>query len=1029
MSKTSCPSCGIEFQRAHGNGPENSTGPAAVCPRCKAPEQLFAENTLVTSRIVPNRQYPPKAAQIAGYEVMGVLGRGGMGLVYEGRQISLGRRVAIKFLMPTLADSPEFVERFNREASVLARLSHPNIVTIYERGTTGAGVYFIMEYVEGPGGGAPEDLRAVLRSRRLSEAEVIRLSLQVVRALGFAHQMGIVHRDIKPSNIMLDRHGHAKVADFGIALLDSEGTGAELTGPSTPLGTLEYMAPEQRKNSSLVDSRADIYSAGVMLYEMLTGVLPRGSCMRPSAIVPTLHSRWDDLLDQMLQPDAQRRLGDLRQVAEQLEALETQILRPPMPGPGSGSVAVSEIPLDTCCADCGTLLGREVRFCPVCSLLQWMNCPRCHQQVHSSARFCVACGSDILGHRMLQKYSSEAQSCLELARDTKQPLLDRCQHAQQAGLAAARAVKHAAENDGTKSLLQTINEYHTGLLRQALAEAVSGLRLGEACLLLQQIQQLAITDTDTDTQLTRIRAYFTDRVERAERLFAKGRFQSAIHATKMLLQQFPEDASLRQRLESYIRRQQETEDIVHRLIPQLREQKRWFSMRRELIELKKTGISGGSLIENWNLVRREFSAIEGDLRAAREAFRSMRIKEARLRAETVLHHIVDHPVALRILERVKTIELSAQQLNKHLRVLVSEGNFFSAAAMVRSADKHVRSLLLKDLCRRIQHVCQRAENYRRFLTWLLTGFVMIFPVAWTPGILLRGIEGLLPSAAVVHVEKWHGAIQESCMQFLFVLTAIAGISAVRIVVGRRVSMGSIAIWAILGLEGIATGQFFQLVLVDLIPSTEVTACLARLGIGAAMGGVFAMASQDLVQPERQRFLRGVVSGVLAVFFLELEDGSPEQYTRFLLPGLWLGGLLFLTGRIRHLRGVVGILIGALIAGVLITGILQQDPKWSESQMDLAGMAILSFVTVLHASNARLITILLTCSLAWLAIKVCIDLTDTDRALTSWLILNLALIADSHRDLDFRLFLRDRLRASKLHTVPAIDGGQRRWHHV
>ena len=447
MSKTTCPSCGLEFQRFVPGDQDRGVQGGHACPRCGAAGALFTADTLVTTRKLPQRDVNSGDVRIAGYELVDVLGRGGMGVVYEGRQISLGRRVAIKFLMPTLADSPEFVERFQREAAVLARVSHPNVVTIYERGTTGAGVYFIMEYVEGPGGGAPVDLRSVLRSRRLSEDEVLRLGVQIVRALGFAHQMGIVHRDVKPGNVMLDRHGHAKVGDFGIALLESELTDAELTGPGQPLGTLDYMAPEQRLNSSQVDARADVYSVGVMLYEMLTGILPRGAWLRPSAVLSTLNPRWDELLEQMLHTDVQQRVKDLQLVAEQLEAMQIQSLRPATAGADTDAATVlpppRDVPAELSCADCGAAVKTDVRFCPVCRLSQWMECPGCQLQLHSSSRFCTACGTSIHSYRMQQKYSAEAVKSLDLARDEGQPLADRCLHAQQAGLAAARAVKHA----------------------------------------------------------------------------------------------------------------------------------------------------------------------------------------------------------------------------------------------------------------------------------------------------------------------------------------------------------------------------------------------------------------------------------------------------------------------------------------------------------------------------------------------------------------------------------------------------------
>lgn len=1021
MSKTTCPSCGLEFQRVVPGEQERGVQAVRVCPRCGAGGALFTADTLVTTRKLPQRDVDSGDVRIAGYELIDVLGRGGMGVVYEGRQISLGRRVAIKFLMPTLADSPEFVERFQREAAVLARLSHPNIVTIYERGATGAGVYFIMEYVEGPGGGAPVDLRSVLRSRRLSEDDVLRLGVQIVRALGFAHQMGIVHRDVKPGNVMLDRHGHAKVGDFGIALLESELTGAELTGPSQPLGTIDYMAPEQRQNPSLVDARADVYSVGVMLYEMLIGVLPRGAWLRPSEVLSAVNPRWDELFEEMLQPDVQNRAGDLQQVAQQLEAMRIQSLLPATSGHHSDSVAVPpsarDVSAELSCADCGATVRAEMRFCAVCRLPQWMECPGCQRQMHCSSRFCTVCGAGIHGYRMLLKYTAEARKSLELAADQSLSLSDRCLHGQQAGLAAARAVKHVADNEEARLLLRNVNQYQVVLLQQAVSDAVRDRRLGDACDLLEQVLQIAESDADARLQLTEIRRYLIERVERAERLFARGRFESAIRLLERLAERFPQDAGVRQQLESSVRRRRETEDVVYRLIPQLQEEKRWYAVRRELIELRKSGIQIGGLSETSSLVRREFAAIEQDLRAARSALANKRIREARQRTDKVLYHVADHPAALRILDSIQAVDVQAQELNQRLRNSVSSSDFFSAAATVGSADRLVRSLLLDDLLRRVKRACQRADNYLRLLIWLTTGFVMLFPAVWLQQTLLRGIEGFLPAAEDSGTKWWVSAIQEGCTQGMFVVTALVAVSVVRLVARRPISLAGLATWAVLGLEGICTYQFLRLMLTDRIPVSGVAECLARLSLGAAAGAVFGLASQDLVNPVRGRFLRGVFSGLLAAGMLELSQWSVADYSRFALPGIWLSGLLFMGGWIRRVRGVAGVLIGAALSGILVAGMTRQDAAWTEFQKDLSGTLLLALCAVL-VSQTRHIRFMLSVSLlAWVLVQVCAELTETGCVLSMWLMLNLVLFADRQRDLDFRLFLRDRLRARKILSVP------------
>ncbi|MFM7166650.1 MAG: protein kinase domain-containing protein [Planctomycetaceae bacterium] len=1031
MSKTSCSSCGFEFQHVAAGDPDHAPQAAQTCPRCGAGVALFSADTLVTTRKLVHRDVDSGDVRIAGYELVDVLGRGGMGVVYEGRQISLGRRVAIKFLMPTLADSPEFVERFQREAAVLARVSHPNVVTIYERGTTGAGVYFIMEYVEGPGGGAPVDLRSVLRSRRLSEDEVLRLGVQIVRALGFAHQMGIVHRDVKPGNVMLDRHGHAKVGDFGIALLESELTDSELTGAGQPLGTLDYMAPEQRLNSSLVDARADVYSVGVMLYEMLTGILPRGAWLRPSAVLATLNPRWDELLEQMLHTDVQQRVKDLQLVAEQLEAMQIQSLRPVAAGADSDAATVlqppRDVPAELSCADCGAAVKADVRFCPVCRLSQWMECPGCQLQLHSSSRFCTACGTGIHSFRMQQKYSAEARKSLALARDQGQSLADRCLHAQQAGLAAARAVKHADENPEPAALLQSINQYQIGLLRQAVSDAVTARSLGEACGLLEQIRQIAAADAEAESQLAALRRYLNDRLVRAERLFSRGRFEGAIRVLEKLVRQFPEESGVRERLESCVRRRRETEEVVYRLIPQLQEQKRWYAVRRELIELRRSGIQIGGLSESWALVRQEFAAIEQDLQAARSALAGKRIREARQRTDKVLYHVADHPVALRIVDSIQAVDRQAQELNQRLRNSVSSADLFSAAAAVSSADRLVRSLLLEDLLRRLKRACQRADNYLRLLIWLVTGFVVLFPVFWIQQTLLRGIEGFLPAAEDGMETWWVGALQHGSAQGLFVVTAMVALAAVRVAVRRSVSLAGLATWAVLGLEGIGTYHFCRLMVTDLIPVTGVAECLARLSIGVAAGAVFGVASQDLVNPVRGRFLRGAFSGLLAAGLLELSQWSVVDYSRFVLPGLWLGGLLFMGGWIRRLRGVAGVLFGSGLSGVLVAGMTRQDVAWTEFQKDLSGTLLLALCAVLVSQTRRIRFMLSVSLLSWVLVRVCAELTETGCVLSMWLMLNLALFADRQRDLDFRLFLRDRLRARKISGVPAVQaaGGRQR----
>jgi len=204
--------------------------------------------------------------QIVGgrYRVLRKLGGGGMADVYLCEDRTLGRQVALKVLLQRYLGDATFVERFRREAKAAAGLNQANLVSIYDWGELDGTYYIVMEYVEG------ETLKDYIRRQgRLSGNEAVRVSLQLLAALEFAHRNGIVHRDIKPQNVMLDREGNVKVMDFGIARAGDSG----MTEAGSILGTAQYLAPEQAQGQP-VDMRSDLYSVGIVLYEMLTGTVP-----------------------------------------------------------------------------------------------------------------------------------------------------------------------------------------------------------------------------------------------------------------------------------------------------------------------------------------------------------------------------------------------------------------------------------------------------------------------------------------------------------------------------------------------------------------------------------------------------------------------------------------------------------------------------------------------------------------------------------------------------------------------------------
>lgn len=278
---------------------------------------------------VLNRQPPPTVEDImrmmplGRYSVQACVGMGGMGTVFRGTQLSLGRPVAIKVLRVSEGFDYAFEDRFRREAKAMALLTHPNIVAIYDYGHLGSEfLFFVMEFVDGM------DLDELMRNGRMSPELAMQILPQICVALEYAHSKGIVHRDIKPANIMLTRQGEVKVTDFGLA--------KNVTHPQTMvtethmvMGTPEYASPEQYGMHREVDHRADIYSLGVMAYQMLTGALPRGSWLPPSQLRPGIDSRIDSILIRAMMQDRAQRYQTITDMRRAIEVILAQAPAPP----------------------------------------------------------------------------------------------------------------------------------------------------------------------------------------------------------------------------------------------------------------------------------------------------------------------------------------------------------------------------------------------------------------------------------------------------------------------------------------------------------------------------------------------------------------------------------------------------------------------------------------------------------------------------------------------------------------------------
>ncbi len=321
-----CPGC---------NRPLPANAPQGLCAECLLKAGLgtgvdIGPDTQSRSGGGPAGFVPPSIEDLARHfpqlEILELLGRGGMGAVYKARQKQLDRLVALKILPSSVGHDPSFAARFAHEAKALAKLNHPNIVTLYEFGQADGLFYFLMEFVDGV------TLRQLLNAGRLAPKEALAIVPQICEALQYAHERGIVHRDIKPENLLLSREGQVKIADFGVSKIIAHGLEEKAGGGAAPgmetgltraqvvVGTPQYMAPEQVARPLEVDHRADIYSLGVVFYQMLTGELPAGKFEPPSKRV-VVDVRLDEVVLRALEKEPERRYQQASQVKTAVETI------------------------------------------------------------------------------------------------------------------------------------------------------------------------------------------------------------------------------------------------------------------------------------------------------------------------------------------------------------------------------------------------------------------------------------------------------------------------------------------------------------------------------------------------------------------------------------------------------------------------------------------------------------------------------------------------------------------------------------
>jgi len=308
----------------------SDTGPAARSSQSEFggldPKELLARGLQGGGPGRRIEEWDPPSPEVVArllpqFRIESLIGRGGMGAVYKGVQVTLARPVAIKLLPAEMVHDEEFVARFEREARTLAKMRHARIVIVHDFGQTSEGhPYFVMEYIEGT------DLRRILRGPGLKPEQALEIVGQLCDALQAAHREGIVHRDLKPENVLITADGDVKLADFGLARRPQSAGFYSLTRTNMVMGSADYMAPEQRLGAAKADHRSDIFALGIMFYEMLTGRKPMGVFDPPSHKVE-VDVRIDEVVLKALQSEPDHRY----QKASEMRTDVDRIRRTPLP--------------------------------------------------------------------------------------------------------------------------------------------------------------------------------------------------------------------------------------------------------------------------------------------------------------------------------------------------------------------------------------------------------------------------------------------------------------------------------------------------------------------------------------------------------------------------------------------------------------------------------------------------------------------------------------------------------------------------
>jgi serine/threonine protein kinase len=1006
QQKLICTDCGtqVEFQR------EQIIKGGIECPNCSTTLPVFDEDTNVPGITPEECSQDVDQLRIPGYQILGVLGKGGMGVVLEGKQLSLGRRVAIKVLAPHLSSNPSFVERFEREATALAELTHPNIVTIFERGRSTKLIYFIMEYVEARIGDKPEDLRVLLSKGQLRTCQVKHYSEQIAEALSFAHDQGIVHRDIKPGNVMVDRHNNVKVADFGIASINTTKIKSQLTAPSAGMGTVDYMAPEQRENASAVDQRADIYSLGVLVYQMLTNQIPRGAYTSASKLRPATDPAWDTLIEKAMQPHPRDRLQSMSDFLVQLNAISVN---------GASDTTPSEERPDNTrkqqtdgCPKCEITVPSDTKFCPSCRELLWVTCTQCGTSIHASSAYCAECGNDASLLRKYQRYSTEATTHLSSAMNSDSSKDERLKSATQAGLIASRMLKLVPADPQAISIREKSNAEVVNLGCEIADTAYREKKLGLSLITLEQVIEVKRNHKFASKLHAKILEYKNRHLTAIDRHTTAGAPSKAIEILEKLVTRFPEDIVISAQLQECRLIHNNASSLVQDDIPRLAANNQWWSVRLALDNLKSDGVRVRGVDKYTDKVDARVAKIQPHLKNAKALIAQNRFVDAISHLDTALTIVSDHPEILELLTRVKAESDEIVGLMSQVQQACDSGKYFTAKTLSDRCLDISKSQKLSELSSRARLGCEGSNRYALILLWSILGATTMLIAFYLAELFTVGIE----NAAALSSAGLKGLITRN----FFALSTLCGIYAIRKLVRRPFNTMRTLLLVFTWLVGINLSFYGGMQIKSSLDSAWILPAWDFLTYAFATSFVFSMAGRDLLTPETRKFPTLLTVGILAFGIVTLAEwaNTTGTYTRFLLPSTWLFSCLLISGQSKSWFKTSTLLLTGLVASIIAMGIEKgdvQSPTWIQVLVAMA-MLVTNVFLLQNKRSLKFITgITLTLACYFYLEEAALSYFADEfllKSLTAWWMLAAYLAHESWALTKHQLLLRDRIAARR-----------------